>query len=102
MGDIINIDDTGEITRIEQGVSVDLIDEDGVPHPFTLVDIFELDESEYALLSDNEQDPESEFEDIIVMRFEDDRLVSVNDPEEFKRIAAYLQSLDPGIETSLP
>lgn len=79
---------------------VTLVDEDGNEHEFAVVDIIEVDEKEYALLmpADGEGEDE-EAEDVLVLRFEDDSLVMIEDEAEFNRVVQYLEELGEQVES---
>lgn len=80
---------------------VTLVDEDGNEHEFAVVDIIEVDEKEYALLmpADGEGEGEDEeAEDVLVLRFEDDSLVMIEDEAEFNRVVQYLEELGEQVE----
>lgn len=79
---------------------VTLVDEDGNEHEFAVVDIIEVDEKEYALLmpADGEGEDE-EAEDVLVLRFEDDSLVMIEDEAEFNRVVSYLEELGEQVES---
>ncbi len=76
---------------------ITLQDEEGNEHEFAVVDIIEVDGREYALLMPNEaEDGEGEGEaddSVLVLRFEDDTLVMIEDEEEFNRVVAYLEEM---------
>ncbi len=76
---------------------ITLQDEEGNEHEFAVVDIIEVDGREYALLMPNEaEEGETEGEDddsVLVLRFEDDTLVMIEDEEEFNRVVAYLEEM---------
>lgn len=77
---------------------VTLVDEDGNEHEFAVVDIIEVDEKEYALLLPAESESEDS-EDVLVLRFEDDSLVMIDDENEFNRVVQYLEELGEQIES---
>lgn len=82
---------------------IETIDENGNVITFELYDIVEVDEQEYALLLPTEQDEDSDDEDaeIVLMRLSkngDDYLFeTIEDDEEFNKVAAYVESLDEDI-----
>lgn len=79
---------------------VTLVDEDGNEHEFAVIDIIEVDEKEYALLLPAESESEAEdSEDVLVLRFEDDSLVMIDDENEFNRVVQYLEELGEQIES---
>ena len=83
---------------------IETIDENGNVITFELYDIIEVDEQEYALVLPTEQDEDSDDEDaeIVLMRLSkngDDYLFeTIEDDEEFNKVAAYVESLDEDIE----
>ncbi|MNL73428.1 hypothetical protein D3C87_1988860 [compost metagenome] len=79
---------------------VTLVDEDGNEHEFAVIDIIEVDEKEYALLLPAESEDQSEdSEDVLVLRFEDDSLVMIDDENEFNRVVQYLEELGEQVES---
>lgn len=79
---------------------VTLVDEEGVEHEFAVVDIIEVDEKEYALLmpADGESE-EADAEDVLVLRFEDDSLVMIEDEAEFNKVVQFLEELGEQVES---
>lgn len=79
---------------------VTLVDEDGNEHEFSVVDIIEVDDKEYALLmpAESEGEGDEDAEDVLVLRFEDDSLVMIEDEDEFNRVVKYLEELGEQIE----
>ena len=83
---------------------IETIDENGNVITFELYDIVEVDEQEYALLlpTDDEEDADDEDAEIVLMRLskngEDYLFETIEDDDEFNRVAAYVESLDEGIE----
>jgi len=76
----------------EEGDFVVLTDEDGEEHEFELVDVFDLNGKEYAVLASAE-DSDEEDDEAIVLRVErdgegQDMLVDIEDDEEWERVAA--------------
>lgn len=72
---------------------VTLVDEEGKEHEFTVVDIIEVDNKEYALLMPTEGEEGSEDEEVLVLRFEEDSLVMIEDEAEFNKVLQYLEEL---------
>lgn len=72
-----------------------LVDEEGVEHTFVLVDVVMVDDKRYALLEPTEGDEE---EGAYLFRIDEesgeDRLVVVEDDEEFERVVAVLEQFD--------
>ncbi len=76
----------------EEGDLVVLTDENGEEHEFELVDVFEVDGKEYAVLASTEDEDEDD-EEAIVLRVEkdaegNDQLVDIEDDEEWDKVAA--------------
>lgn len=78
---------------------VTLVDEDGNEHDFSVVDIIEVDGKEYALLLPTEGEGDEETEDILVLRFEEDNLVMIEDEDEFNKVVQYLEELGTELES---
>lgn len=79
---------------------VTLVDEEGNEHEFAVVDIIEVDDKEYALLMPTEAEgDEEDTEDVLVLRFEEDSLVMIEDEDEFNRVVQYLEELGEQIES---
>lgn len=72
---------------------ITLQDEEGNEHEFAVVDIIEVDGREYALLMPNEPEDQESDDSVLVLRFEDDTLVMIEDEEEFNRVVAYLEEM---------
>lgn len=67
-----------------------LVDEEGREHEFVVIDIFEMDEKQYAVL----QPVDDESEEAIILRFEQDAegndiLTDIEDDEEWEKAADY-------------
>lgn len=79
---------------------VTLVDEDGNEHEFAVVDIIEVDDKEYALLmpAESEGEGDEDSEDVLVLRFEDDSLVMIEDEAEFNKVVKYLEELGEQVE----
>lgn len=72
---------------------VTLVDEEGKNHDFQVVDIIEVDGKEYALLLPAEsEDPEQD--EVLVLRFEEDRFEMIEDEAEFQRVVQVLEELN--------
>lgn len=72
---------------------VTLVDEEGKNHDFQVVDIIEVDDREYALLlpADSE-DPEQD--EVLVLRFEEDRFEMIEDEAEFQKVVKVLEEMN--------
>jgi uncharacterized protein YrzB (UPF0473 family) len=63
---------------------ITLLDEDGVEHEFSLVEVLEVDERRYAVLQPVAAGEESET--AVIFRMEDDTLITIEDDAEFERV----------------
>lgn len=63
---------------------IKLLDEEGVEHEFSVVDVLDVDHRRYAILQPLErvEDPDT----AVIFRMEDDTLVTIEDDEEFERV----------------
>lgn len=71
---------------------ITLVDEDNVEHDFTIVDIVQVDDFEYAILLPVEPEEEGEGEEAFILKFEKDEegneiLVDIEDDEEWEKVA---------------
>lgn len=79
----------------EQEEVITLVDEEGAEHDFTVVDIINVDGSEYAILLPVEE----ENDEAIILKFTNDEegnelLVDIEDDEEWEKVAdAWEESL---------
>lgn len=71
---------------------VTLLDEEGNEHDFSVVDIIEVEGKEYALLMPADTENPDE-EEVLVLRFEEDSLVMIEDENEFQRVVQFLETL---------
>ena len=63
---------------------IKLLDEDGVEHEFSVVDVLEVDQRRYAVLQPVVAGEESDA--AVIFRMEDDTLVTIEDDAEFERV----------------
>lgn len=82
----------------EENKLIETVDEDGNVITFELYDIVEVDEQEYALLLPTEdEDADSEEGEIVIMRLtkdgEDYIFETIDEDDEFNKVAAYVESL---------
>jgi len=63
---------------------ITLLDEDGVEHEFSLVQVLEVDQRRYAVLQPVVSGEESET--AVIFRMEDDTLITIEDDAEFERV----------------
>jgi len=76
----------------EQEEVITLVDEEGAEHDFTVIDIIEVDGSEYAILLPVEEDNEEESNEAIILKFARDEegselLVDIEDDEEWEKVS---------------
>lgn len=72
----------------EQDEIITLVDEEGAEHDFTVVDIINVDQSEYAILLPVEEDGD----EAIILKFSHDEdgnelLVDIEDDDEWEKVA---------------
>lgn len=72
----------------EQDEIITLVDEEGTEHDFTVVDIINVDQSEYAILLPVEE----ESDEAIILKFSQDEdgnelLVDIEDDDEWEKVA---------------
>lgn len=81
----------------EEKQLIETVDENGNVIKFELYDIVEVDEQEYALLLPAEPG-EDEEEELVLMRLtkdgEDYLFESIDDDEEFDKVANYVENMD--------
>lgn len=63
---------------------ITLLDEDGVEHEFSLVQVLEVDQRRYAVLQPVVSGEESDT--AVIFRMEDDTLITIEDDAEFERV----------------
>ena len=83
----------------EENKLIETVDEDGNVITFELYDIVEVDEQEYALLlPTEEEDTDSDEGEIVIMRLtkdgEDYIFETIDEDDEFNKVAAYVESLN--------
>ncbi len=69
---------------------VTLIDEAGNQQDFTLLQVVQIHESAYALLSPGEE-AAAEPGTVVILRVEENNLISIDDEGEFNHVVAHLQ-----------
>ena len=83
--------------NFEENQLIETIDENGNVIKFELFDIVEVDSQEYALLLPTDAQ-EGEEDEIVLMRLskdgEDYLFETIDDDEEFEKVAAYVESLE--------
>jgi uncharacterized protein YrzB (UPF0473 family) len=71
---------------------ITLLDEDGVEHEFSLVEVLEVDQRRYAVLQPLVGGAESET--AVIFRMEDDTLITIEDDAEFERVRQVFEADD--------
>jgi len=71
---------------------ITLLDEDGVEHEFSVVDVLEVDQRRYAVLQPVVGGEESE--SAVIFRMEDDTLITIEDDAEFERVRQAFEALE--------
>ncbi len=71
---------------------ITLLDEDGVEHEFSLVEVLEVDHRRYAVLQPVVGGEESE--SAVIFRMEDDTLITIEDDAEFERVRQAFEAAD--------
>ncbi len=83
--------------NFEENQLIETIDENGNVIKFELFDIVEVDAQEYALLLPTDAQ-EGEEDEIVLMRLskdgEDYLFETIDDDEEFEKVATYVESLE--------
>ncbi|MGQ9779416.1 MAG: DUF1292 domain-containing protein [Bacillota bacterium] len=82
---------------------VTLVDEEGNEHQFELIDVIEVDERRYAIMTPVEEEDAAEEGEAYIFRLETDEngeeiLVDVEDEDEFNRVCAVLEEMDEEAE----
>ncbi len=82
----------------EEKQLIETVDENGNVINFELYDIVEVEGQEYALLIPAESDAESDEEELVLMKLyqegEDYVFESIDDDDEFNKVAEYVESMD--------
>lgn len=84
---------TKEVTvaaNSEQSQVVTLVDEAGNQQDFTLLQVVQIHESAYALLAPGEE-AGAEPGTVVILRVEENNLLSIEDEDEFNHVVAHLQ-----------
>ncbi len=71
---------------------ITLLDEDGVEHEFSLVEVLEVDHQRYAVLQPVVAGEESD--SAVIFRLEDDTLITIEDDAEFERVRQAFEAED--------
>lgn len=69
---------------------ITLLDEEGVEHEFSIVDVLEVSEQRYAILQPLESGEEPDT--AVIFRMEGDALVTIEDDAEFERVRAAFEA----------
>jgi len=85
-----------------RGETITMLDDEGLPHDFTLIDVVVVDDRRYAVLQPEDQDTGA-----VLFRLDGDRMAPIDDDAEFDQVVDALRSLgeyddliieDPGPE----
>ena len=77
---------------------ITLLDEEGVEHEFSIVDVLEVSERRYAILQPLEAGEEPDT--AVIFRMEGDALVTIEDDDEFERVRlAFEADADAGLSS---
>jgi hypothetical protein len=71
------------------GETITVVDDEGLPHDFTLVEVVEIDDRRYAVLQ-----PEDLEAGAVLFRVEGETMTPVDDDEEFDQVVEALRDLD--------
>ena len=84
--------------KMDEKQLIETVDENGNVINFELFDIVEVENQEYALLLPADAEESDEEEEVVLMRLtkegEDYIFESIDDDEEFDRVAEYIESMD--------
>lgn len=69
---------------------ITLLDEEGVEHEFSIVDVLEVSDQRYAILQPLETGEEPDT--AVIFRMEGDSLVTIEDDAEFERVRAAFEA----------
>lgn len=72
-----------------RGATITMLDDEGLPHDFTLVDVVEVDEQRYAVLQ-----PDDPAAGAVLFRMEGEMMTPVEDGDEFDRVVDALRDLE--------
>jgi hypothetical protein len=71
------------------GEMITVVDDEGLPHDFTLVEVVEIDDRRYAVLQ-----PEDLEAGAVVFRVDGETMTPVHDDKEFDQVVNALRNLD--------
>jgi len=80
---------------------VTLVDEEGEEHDFTLIEVIEVDSTEYAILLPTDENGEENSNEAIILKLIQDEegndlLVDIEDDDEWEKVAgAYEEMIEP-------
>ena len=72
-----------------RGETITILDDEGLPHDFTLVDVVEVDDQRYAVLQ-----PDDPAAGAVLFRVEGETMTPVEDDDEFDRVVDALRDLE--------
>lgn len=73
----------------DRGETITVLDDEGLPHDFTLVDVVEVDDQRYAVLQ-----PDDPAAGAVLFRVEGETMTPVEDDDEFDRVVDALRDLE--------
>ena len=73
----------------DRGETITMLDDEGLPHDFTLVDVVEVDDQRYAVLQ-----PDDPAAGAVLFRVEGETMTPVEDDDEFDRVVDALRDLE--------
>ena len=71
------------------GETITVVDDEGLPHDFTLVEVVEIDNRRYAVLQ-----PEDLEAGAVLFRVEGEAMTAVEDDQEYDQVVEALRNLD--------
>ena len=79
-----------EMENAEEDI-ITLTNEEGEEFNFQVVDVIEVEGTEYALLLPVDGESEDDEEEVLVLRFVGDQFEMIEDQAEFDRVVKYLE-----------
>jgi len=79
---------------------ITLLDDEGVEHEFSIVDVLEVSDQRYAILQPlgTVEEPDS----AVIFRMEGDALVTIEDDAEFERVRAAYEAEADSVDGEVP
>jgi len=79
---------------------ITLLDEEGIEHEFSIVDVLEVSDQRYAILQPIESGEEPDT--AVIFRMEGDALVTIEDDAEFERVRAVFEAESDSGDGEIP